>query len=136
MRDKALFVGGSLLASLVLFGALAVLKAENYYTPWDVGFVLGAVAVMIGALGVTWKRKLIAVALTLGGYSVFSLITLLTGSPGRGGAGALVMALGMVYSLVQLVYPLAALALFVGADPSVLWTPRTSRPQPSGKRAT
>lgn len=123
MRNKAIFVGASLLASVVLFGAVALLKASHFYTPWDVEFLLAVVAVMIGALGVTWKRKLIAVVLTLGGFSAFSLLTLLTGSPGRGAAGPIVVALSMVYALVPLVYPLAALALFVGTDPAVLWTP-------------
>ena len=132
MRDKAIFAGGSLLASLALFGMVALLKAQNYYTPWDVGFVLGAVGIMIGAVGVPWKRKLAAAALTLGGFSAFSLLTLLTGSPGRGGVGPIVVALSLIYTLVPLVYPLAALALFVGADPAVLWTSRT---QAAGKRA-
>jgi hypothetical protein len=133
MRDKAIFVGASVLASFVLFGTVALLKASHFYTPWDVEFLLAVMAVMIGALGVPWKRKLAAVALTLGGFSAFSLLTLLTGSPGRGAAGPIVVVLSMVYALVPLIYPLAALALFVGTDPAVLWTPVAEK-KVSGKR--
>jgi hypothetical protein len=130
MRDKLLFVGASVLVSFVLFTVLWLANAAHIYTPWDVGFVLAAVAVMIAALGVPWRRKVVAVVLTLGGFSVFGLFTLITGSEAvaaRGSViGQMMALLGVVYALVPLVYPLAALAIFMGRDPSVLWTRRSA----------
>jgi len=128
MRDKAIFAGISIVLSLALFALVSQLKAIQFYTPWDVSAVLAAVAVMVAALGVSWKRKAVAVLATLVGYTAFDLLgslvrVALTGGGTPSAAGGMsLMAFSWLYSLIPPLYPLAALVVFVGRDPSVLWT--------------
>jgi hypothetical protein len=139
MRDKAVFAAISIVLSFALFGLAALLKAAHYYTPLSAGFVLAAVAVMIAARGVAWKRKALFVLLTLGIFTVFDLLTLVTGlrdvsSASLAGTptGPVVAIVGLLGAIVPLVLPLGMLAVFVGSDPSVLWTPAPSH-RPKGK---
>lgn len=137
MRDKAVFAGVSLAVSFALFGIVAALRANHYYTPLNVGFVLPAAAVMIAALGASWRRKLVAIAIMLGAYTAVDALAVVTGFQaavarphGTDSAGELVGLAVIAYSLVPMIFPLAALAIFVGRDPSMLWTPKAQ----GGKR--
>jgi hypothetical protein len=129
MRDKALFAAISIGLSFVLFGMTALLKAAHYYTPQSAGFVLAAAAVMIAARGVAWKRKALFALLTLGIFTLYDLLILLTGlrdvsSSSLAGTptGPVVAVIGLLGAIVPLVLPLAMIAIFVDNDPSVLWT--------------
>jgi len=129
MRDKALFVGASIVVSVALFALIAWAVTLHVYVPAEVGYLVPAVAVMACALGVGWRRKATSIALTVGGFTLFDAVTRATGLQsiasrplaGRLGEQATV-GLALIYALVPLVYPLAALVLFVGRRPSVLWT--------------
>jgi hypothetical protein len=141
MRDKLVFIGLSIVISLVLFGGAALLEAAHYYRPFSAGFVLGAAAVMISARGVHWKRKAIYVAVTIGVFTVFDALISVTGlrdltSASLAGttSGSLLALVSLVCALVPLALPLGMLAAFVGSDPSVLWVPKPERRAHTKKR--
>jgi hypothetical protein len=131
MRDKALFVGASLAVSLALFALIWWMTMAHVYVPEAIGFLVPALSVMACARGVGLRRKTIAIALTLFGFTLFDLIAQNTGlaalarRPLTGGfEQQAVTAVGLLYAFVPLVYPLGALVLFVGRRPSTLWAPR------------
>jgi hypothetical protein len=142
MRDKALFAAVSVALSFGLFGIAAWLKSAHYYTPLSGGFVLAAIAVMIAARGVSWKRKTLFALSTLGAFTAFDVLTLVTGLRDTSGSslagtptGSLLSLLGLLGAIVPLVLPLGMLAIFVGNDPSVLWTSPSDRQPPAGRHA-
>ena len=120
-----------MVVSVALFALIWRLSASRVYVPGAVGFLVPAVSVMACALGVGWRRKTLAIALMLGGFTVFDVVTRATGiqtlasKPLAGGfAEQAVLVGGIVYAMVPLVYPFAVLVLFVGRRPSLLWTGR------------
>lgn len=130
MRDKAIFATVSVGLSFALFGLAALLQAAHFYTPVSAGFVLAAVAVMIAARGVYWKRKALFVAITLGTFTLFDVVLLASGLRNVSSASLagmpmspLVEVIGLLSATAPLVFPLAMIAIFVGSDPSVLWIP-------------
>jgi hypothetical protein len=100
--------------------------------PYNSGYLPPVFAVMLAARGVPWRRKLLWVAGTLLLFGATDVVAALAGieriwsesestsyvaaTVGQGLAG-------VVYHTFSLVCPLAALALFVGRRPNVLWEP-------------
>lgn len=141
MRDKVIFAALTIAVSFVLFGGAALLKAAHYYEPLSAGFALAAVAVMIATRGHSWGRKAVFAAITLGVFTAFDLLTYATGlralssqSLAGTATGSLLSLVSLLSALVPLVFPLAMLAIFIGKDPSVLWTPPDDRRTRAKKR--
>jgi hypothetical protein len=143
MRDKALFGASCFAVSLALFGAVWGLTAAHLYVPRFLGFLIPAIAVIVCALGVSWRRKAITLVILLAAFTAFDLASAASGLQALAthpvattswmSAVSLVMAL--LYALVPLVFPIAAVVLFVGRDPQVLWagTGPPTRPARSGR---
>ena len=89
-------------------------------------------SVMVAALGVGWRRKLLYIAITLVGFVTVDLLTLKLGvaklavDPRAYGVDAprtILLALAEVFVVA---YPIVLLIVFVGSKPGVLWTKATS----------
>ncbi|MDY0088323.1 MAG: hypothetical protein RBS78_07250 [Coriobacteriia bacterium] len=89
-------------------------------------FPAAIASVMLAALGVKWPRKIYFAILTLGGYVAFDRLWGKTPFAtrmleyGTGDLGANI--LGVLYVGLTMAYPVAMLLLFVGKNPSVLWS--------------
>jgi len=131
MRDRVIFGVSSVVVSFVLYGAASYAQVKHYYVPASVGFLVAALAVMACAMGVSWGRKAAFAGGLLGAFVLFDLGMTAVGLGSAGsGAGSAALRVGPAVALflaaVPLVLPLAALAAFVGSDPSVLWTSRSA----------
>ena len=97
---------------------------------WAFAYVPIVIAVMLAAQGVTWGRKLLFVFVTLGLQGILVSAANLTGltsvatAPASAGGTISGWALtsAVVLQVLVLGLPIAALALFVGRRPSVLWS--------------
>lgn len=131
MRDRLIFGVSSVAVSFALYGAASYAQSRHYYVPSSVGFLVAALAVMVCALGVSWGRKAAYAGGLLGAFIVFDLAMTAVGLGGAAsGTGSVAVRVGPAVALflaaVLLVLPLAALAAFVGSDPSTLWTASSS----------
>jgi hypothetical protein len=124
MRDKALFGAASVALSLGLFAVEWWLRSVGFYVPAGVGFDLPVIAVIVCALGVTWRRKALTVAIALGALTALDLLGEATG-----------LQWAASYASTSLLFPVAVLVIFVGMNPSVLWTraPQGPRAKSTGK---
>jgi hypothetical protein len=111
MRDRALFGAASIAVSLALFAGEWWLRAKDLYVPASAGFVLPVIAVIACALGVAWQRKVVAIATTLGVLTALDLVGRATGFEWL-----------TMYASTSLIFPIAVLVIFVGMNPSMLWT--------------
>jgi hypothetical protein len=130
VNHKARFIVLGLLYAGVLFGALQWLTLR-VPSAWWLKFAVAAVAVMLAAVGVPWRRKLLFAGVTA---IVTVGLVLVMDLSGLGSAADVLASADAqdatnvqlaAFALVQLFFlgaPLAALALFVGRQPSVLWT--------------
>lgn len=131
MSPRVRFVVSSLLIAAVLFAALQ--WASAYWSAlWSLSLATAVIAVMLAAQGVSWKRKVLFVGITAVlalGLNEFALLSGLgaadtaTLNPGPAGPTNLQLAAVVAIQLFFVAVPVAALALFVGRRPSVLWTP-------------
>jgi hypothetical protein len=121
MRDKALFGAASVAVSLGLYAAVWWWRAMGLYVPVGVGFDLPVIAVIVCALGATWQRKAVTVAITLGVLTALDLVGEATG-----------LSWVASYASTSLLFPIAVLAVFVGMNPSVLWTRASQEPRARG----
>jgi hypothetical protein len=124
MRDKALFGAASVAVSFGLYAAVWWWQAAGFYVPVGAGFDLPVIAVVVCALGATWQRKVVTVAITLGVLTTLDLVGQAT--------GFLWVA---SYASTSLLFPIAVLVIFVGMNPSMLWTraPQESRARGASK---
>jgi hypothetical protein len=127
MRDRVIFGASSVFVSFVLYGGASYAQLQHYYVPASVGFLVAALAVIVCALGASWGRKAVFAGGLLGAFVMFDLGMTAVGLGSAGtGAGSAAVRVGPAAALflaaVPLVLPLAALAAFVGQDPSMLWT--------------
>lgn len=132
MRDRFVFGAASLAVSFALYGVAAYAQASGYYAPSSVGFLVAALAVILCALGVSWTRKVVFAGSLLVAFVAFDLAMAAFGLRGTAlGGGAppprFGPAVALFFAAVPLALPLAALAVFVGRDPGVLWTRSSSR---------
>ena len=148
MSHKARFVIVTLVAAAGLF---ALLRWLSTWWPalWSLDLATATIAVMIAAQGVSWQRKARFVGLTAGMALGLHEVARISGlgaadsaalSPGPQGATNLQLAAVVAIQVFFVAVPLAALTLFVGRRPSVLWTARDvpnrgkRRPAGSGKK--
>jgi hypothetical protein len=124
LPDILIFVGSVIVYS-VLLAALIWMLPKGRFNPSNSFIVLPAVSVMLSARGIAWRRRLGYAAATLG---TFLVVDFLFASSGLAASvwpvfgvelGASVT--GVVYMAFSMAFPLAALFVFVGSDPSVLW---------------
>jgi len=95
----------------------------------------GAASVMLCARGHGWGRRLSFAAITLLGFGAaqrwYDLLGLTTATEGFA-TDSVATVIGMVYIVFMMAFPLVVLIVFVGRDPSALWTP-AERPVTSKK---
>jgi hypothetical protein len=140
MRDKLLFAASSVAVSFALFGLAAAVQAAHFYAPTSAGFTMAAIAVVVSALGVPWRRKAAYLGVLIGGFAAFDLVVAMSGlratslqAPSGFASTQLVGLASLFLAAFPLVLPLAVLAVLVGSDPAVLWT-RVPVPR-DGRRA-
>jgi len=128
-RDLTIFVVSVLIYSLVLSAGLAVLPNLPGYSKTSPFIAIAIASVMLGARGVSWRRRLAYAGVVLGVFISFNLAFTAVGAwrylKDAPISSPLVWVLGIGYVVMGLAFPLAALLLFVGRDPSVLWVKRT-----------
>lgn len=120
-RDIAIFVGLVAVFSTAIAFVARDLLTENAL------FAVAVASVILAARGAEWKRKLPYAAIALGGLVASEQLTVVLGLGeymGGFGVEAAATALGVAYIAFTLTFPLAVLLLFVGRDPSVLWSRR------------
>jgi hypothetical protein len=133
VSPRARFVTvGVVLAAL--FYIVLRLYASSWLALWAFGDATAAIAVMLAAQGVPWKRKL----LFSGATAALSVVIFEVVAHSFLGVAADVLTSTVVgatdwqlvsFVVVQVLFlgvPVAALALFVGRRPSALWTASTS----------
>jgi hypothetical protein len=91
----------------------------------------GVASVILCARGFGWGRKIAFAAIVLLGFGAFQRWYDLLGITVGGGFAAEFDAsvLGMIYIVFMMAFPLVVLMLFVGRDPSALWTPARTEPK-------
>jgi len=133
VSPKARFVCLSVLFSAALYALLLWLRMSWSVLSWLVwlGYTPAVIAVMLAAQGASWKRKLLFAGLTVGLstglFAVATLSGLAQAASSYATSGAELPTNAQLASIAarQVIIagvPLAALALFVGRRPSVLWT--------------
>jgi hypothetical protein len=129
MSPRARFAIQGIALAAVLYTLLRWLTASRP-EHWWLGYATAAVAVMLAAQGVSWKRKLLFASVTAAlSFLLMELVArtfLLAGAEvlstsGLAGASHLYYVSFVVMQLLFLGMPLAALALFVGGRPTALW---------------
>ena len=130
MSPRTRFAVWALVIAAVLFVALRWLS--NWWPAlWSLGLATAVIAVMLAAQGVSWKRKVVFVGLTAALALGLHELALVSGlgaadvaalSAGEAGPTDLQLAAVVAIQVFFVAVPLAALALFVGMRPSVLWT--------------
>jgi len=134
------FISLSLLYAAVLYIPVWLLLM-SWSSRWWLGYTPMVVAVMLAAQGVSWRRKAIFASVTVGlSIALFTF----AGVSGIGRAASALTSPGVVvatnpqlvaFALLQVFFlgvPLAALAMFVGRRPSVLWTSARRDAEASG----
>jgi hypothetical protein len=85
----------------------------------------GVASVILCSRGFSWGRKITFAAIVLVGFGAFQRWHDLLGLNVGGGFATEPTAtvVGMVYIVFMMAFPLAVLVIFLGRDPSALWTP-------------
>jgi len=143
VSPKTRFAVEGLVLAAVLYSVLRWLTV-SWPDAWWLGYATAAVAVMLAAQGVSWTRKLLfagtTAVLSVLLFEAVSRTFLMSAADvlrdsGVVGASHLLILAFVVVQLLFLGAPLAALALFVGGQPSVLWTtPETQRDDLPGEQ--
>jgi hypothetical protein len=124
LSDVLIFFGSVIVYS-VLLAALIWMLPKGRFNPSNSFIVLPAVSVMLSARGVAWRRRLAYAAATLGTFLVVDFLFASSGLAASVwpvfGVELGASAIGVVYMAFSMAFPLAALFVFVGSDPSVLW---------------
>jgi hypothetical protein len=124
LPDVLIFFGSVIVYS-VLLAALIWMLPKGRFNPSNSFIVLPAVSVMLSARGVAWRRRLAYAAATLGTFLVVDFLFASSGLAASVwpvfGVELGASAIGVVYMAFSMAFPLAALFVFVGSDPSVLW---------------
>jgi hypothetical protein len=140
MSDKWIFGLATFATTTCLFALVYAMHSALLYTPEFSYYLIPAIALIVSARGTSWRRKAWFV---VGLVAAFSLMDLLVGVTGlqrnvstvtevTSPADFIAPALRLVYAVLPLVLPVAAIVLFVGRDPSMLWQP--ARVLKTGKR--
>lgn len=137
--DVAIFVGSVILWSVALAMATYFVPGLPSYGRTDSLIVIPVASVILSARGATWSRRLRYAGLVLAVFLTFDYLFVSLGAAsyllGAGGFGPAAWALGVVYVAMSLAFPAGTLLVFVGRDPSMLWTePATKTPKPAGKK--
>lgn len=136
-RDIAIFAASVVACSLVL-SFLAQGLVINAL------FAVAPISVILSARGFSWERRLAFTAVTLGGFVVLERTFESIGFPElvqESSVHPMYTVLGAAYVIALLAYPTLLLLLFIGGNPSALWTsPSQDRaregarnPKPPGK---
>jgi len=143
VSPKTRFAVEGLVLAAVLYSVLRWLTV-SWPDAWWLGYATAAVAVMLAAQGVSWTRKMLfaggTAALSVLLFAAVSRTFLLSAADvlrnsGVVGASHVLILAFVVVQLLFLGMPLAALALFAGGQPTVLWTaPETPRDEPLGEQ--
>jgi hypothetical protein len=128
VNARARFVTLGVLFAVVLYAVFWLLMATRPQT-WQLGYVPAVIAVMLAAQGASWRRKLLFAGATLGLvlllYAIVAVCGLESGSSSlqtsQAATGPQVIAY-LATKVAFLALPLAALAVFVGRRPAMLWT--------------
>lgn len=139
--DILAFVALSIALSLAI-GVMAwmIRLPSGYYLMRNGMLLVPALSVMLAARGFPWRRKCMFAAGVLGVFLAIELVAYglgvqaVTANATSFGASLGVTLLTLGYHTFLLVYPLAALVIFVGNDPRALWTPREQGRQTARKR--
>jgi len=127
MRDKLMFGLACAAASI----ALLKLLSTAYAVGWPVsGYQIGAfsivLAVMLSAVGVGWRRKLLFVSMTVGGILAIEWFSRAAGiaalAASGPSSGPVAFGSNIWYFTITPAFPIVMLALFVGRNPAVLWS--------------
>ena len=132
MSPRARFAIEGIAIAVVLYALLRLLTASqpDY---WWLGYTTAAIAVMLAAQGVSWNRKLlfagVSALVSIAAFELVARTFLVSGADvlrtsGVSGASHMYFAAFMIMQVLFTGLPLAALALFVGRRPDVLWTAR------------
>jgi hypothetical protein len=130
VSPRVRFAVAAIAAAAVLF---AVLDRLSAYWPalWSLELATAVIAVMLAAQGIGWRRKAIFVIATAALALALNEAALLSGlgaadvaglNPGPAGPTTPQLLAVVAVQLLFVAVPLAALVLFVGRRPSVLWT--------------
>lgn len=114
-----------------MFYVLLQWIAASWAGQWWLGYSTAAVAAMLAAQGVPWRRKVVFAGGTAGLSILLLEVVVLSPvggaanvlrSSAAGAASELQLAAFVGVQVIFIGVPLAALAAFVGGRPSVLWT--------------
>jgi hypothetical protein len=97
----------------------------------------GVASVILCARGFGWGRKIAFAAIVLLGFGAFQRWYDLLGITVGGGfvTELTPTVLGMVYIVFMMAFPLVVLVIFVGRDPSALWTPARTESKERGRQS-
>lgn len=121
-REIAIYAGLVIACSVVLGAILHPLAGGNSL------MAAGVASVILCARGFGWGRKVAFAAIVLLGFGAFQRWYDLLGLTVGGGfvTELAPTVLGMIYIVFMMAFPLFVLVIFVGRDPSALWTPASS----------
>ena len=131
MRDKVIFATTALLISVALFALAVWARSLGFAFGLNrASLVIPACAIMAAARGVSWRRRLVFIGVTLVGCLLVELIPALVGLPilvsgsrtVSVDSSPLQLTVIEFYLSARVVFPVAAMVVFVGRTPSILWT--------------
>jgi hypothetical protein len=137
--DVFVFAVSVILWALLLSAVTAFVPGLPGYGRSDSLIVIPVASVMLSARGATWKRRLLYAGTVLVVFMIFDYLFVTLGAAAyllraRGFAPA-EWAVGAAYVAMSLAFPAGALLVFVGRDPSMLWTKSaTIAKKPSAKK--
>jgi len=129
MRDKLVFGAVAIAVSAGLYLALTSMSTNGVVLSFNrVSLLIPACAIMVAAQGVSWRRRMAFASVTLVGCLLIEALPALAGLPVFGDrvlspdASQFQLATVFAYTTLRVVFPVAALVVFVGRRPAVLWT--------------
>jgi hypothetical protein len=131
MRDKVAFGVLAIALSIALYAIFWWSeKTGPHLAGYSMGFLIPALALMLAALGVEWRRKTTFVGLTIAGFFLIELAASVSGAAAASARGVspsnepVAFLMTLVYLGVSVGFPVVMLILLVGNRPSQLWTRR------------
>lgn len=136
-RDVALFAGSVLLYAILL-SAIAWGLPRTHYNPSDALIAIPVASVILSARGASWRRRLLYAGLVIGIFVIVDSAFLVSGLmhsafEGLARLEPVVSVTAVAYMFFVQGFPLLILVLFVGRDPSVLWTKPSGTQQRAGR---
>ncbi len=125
-HDTMAFVASVALVSVALSAVVWALP-RTLYNPADLLIVIPVVSIILSARGASWRRKLLYGGLAVGVFLLVDFVFLTTGAmhfafSGLSRMRLLPALLAIAYMCFAQGFPFVVLLLFVGRNPSMLWT--------------